>query len=99
MIDTVLTFSRSTQSLTALREASYRLIGVASTKIDATDENYVCSLSSDPKQKISDSELSARFLDLVTDENLREQIEQKTQPLRDVIVALAFGAMAQGQNT
>ena len=35
-----------------------------------------------------------RFLDLVTDENLRERIAVQTEPTRNLILALAFGAQS-----
>ena len=37
------------------------------------------------------------FLDLVTDENLREKIAAETNGVRDVILALAFGTLAAKQ--
>jgi hypothetical protein len=37
----------------------------------------------------------SRFLNLVTDENLREKVSKETDRLRDVIVALAFGSLAE----
>jgi hypothetical protein len=44
----------------------------------------------------SDKEaIRTRFLDLVTDENLREKVAAETAGVRDVIIALAFGALAR----
>ena len=40
-------------------------------------------------------ELRTHFLNLVTDENLREKVSRETDRLRDVIVALAFGSLAE----
>ncbi len=36
---------------------------------------------------IGDDHLRARFLDLVTDENMRERVAEKTDRVRDVILA------------
>jgi hypothetical protein len=36
-----------------------------------------------------------RFLDLITDQNLREKVATETAGVRNVIVALAFGALAR----
>jgi hypothetical protein len=44
-------------------------------------------------------ELRCHFLDLVTDENLREKIASETAKTRDVILALAFGALAAANET
>ena len=88
-------FSRKTQSLSALREAAYRLIGAASCQIDEDEQRYVCHLTPAPKSKTGEDEIRTRFLDLVTDQNLRETISVGTQPMRDLLVALAFGALAE----
>lgn len=95
MADILVEFDRSTQSIGALREAAYRVIPDASCQIDATGERYVCRLT--PKQaqgSIERDSLRGHFLDLVTDENLREKVTAETSGVRDVILALAFGALA-----
>jgi hypothetical protein len=52
-----------------------------------------------PKNALTDEAgeeaIRLRFLDLVTDENLREKVAAETAGVRDVIVALAFGALAR----
>jgi His-Xaa-Ser system protein HxsD len=90
----VVEFSASTQSLGALQEAAYRLVRHAACQIDEANGRYLCSLS--PTQtKLDADQLRAHFLNLVTDENLREKVNRETERLRDVIVALAFGSLAQ----
>jgi His-Xaa-Ser system protein HxsD len=81
------------QSIGALREAAYRLIGEASCLIDTVGDRHICRLT--PKGAQADEAIRTRFLDLVTDENLREKVTAETSPIRDVIVALAFGALAR----
>jgi hypothetical protein len=44
---------------------------------------------------VDEEAIRTRFLDLVTDENLREKIAAETAGVRDVIIALAFGALAR----
>jgi His-Xaa-Ser system protein HxsD len=85
----------SSQPIGALREAAYRLIAEASCLIDTVDGRHVCRLT--PKRPAAEDEeaIRTRFLDLVTDENLREKIAAETAGIRDVIVALAFGALAR----
>jgi His-Xaa-Ser system protein HxsD len=95
MTEIFVEFDRSTQSLEALREAAYRIIGDASCQIDAAGERYLCRLT--PKARrgsIPEGGLRGHFLDLVTDENLREKVAAETNGVRDVILALAFGALA-----
>ena len=92
MAEIVVAFG-SSQSVGALHEAAYRLIGEASCLIDTIGDRHICRLA--PKGPQDDEAIRTRFLDLVTDENLREKIAAQTAPLRDVIIALAFGALAR----
>ena len=94
MSDIVVDFSASMQSLGALQEAAYRLIGQAACQIDEANGRYICRLSPSQPQLAAD-ELRTHFLNLVTDENLREKVRKETERLRDVIVALAFGSQAK----
>jgi His-Xaa-Ser system protein HxsD len=96
MSDVVVDFSASVQSLGALREAAYRMIGLAACHIDEVDGRYVCRLSPSQPQLCGD-DLRSHFLTLVTDENLREKVGNETDRLRDVIVALAFGSLVEGE--
>jgi hypothetical protein len=74
--------------------------GDASCQIEIEGARYLCRLV--PKQKrrsgsVGEEGLHEHFLDLVTDENLREKIGSETNGVRDVILALAFGALAKKQ--
>ena len=94
---TTIRFSRATQNLGPLQEAAYRLIGVASCKIDADDDELICTLTcgeTNPPSQITLKSIEARFLDLVTDENIRSKIFAETSPTRNLLMALAFGAWA-----
>jgi hypothetical protein len=75
MAELVVEFDRSTQRLGALREAAYRLIGEASCQIESVGNRYRCRLIPKGGAAASDEALLRnKFLDLVTDENLREKI-------------------------
>jgi len=91
----VVTFREGSQGIGALREAAYRLIGKASCHIDTVDGFHTCRLTPAKGARPPEADLRARFLDLVTDENLREKLRIETSPTRDLIVALAFGALAE----
>jgi His-Xaa-Ser system protein HxsD len=99
--DLTVEFNSSVQSLEALQAASYRLIGSATCVIDRVADRFVCRLSmlrNPKKRELSDNEvLRAHFIDLVTDENLREVIYLKTEGVRNVILSLAFGSLANSQ--
>ena len=90
-------FDRAIQNIGPLREAAYRLIGVASCVIETTADHYVVRLElndAGTDQRSSGQDARMRFIDLVTDENLREKIAAETTGVRNVILALAFGAMS-----
>ncbi|WP_336491012.1 hypothetical protein [Methylobacterium nigriterrae] len=101
MSELVVAFERSTQSLGALREAAYRLIGTGSCRIESEGERLVCHLEAtqNPKARraATPAELREQFLNLVTDENLREKVASETSHVRDLVMALAFGAWAQAE--
>ena len=97
----MLEFDRVIQGIGPLREAAYRLIGLASCTVETAGPRYVCRLL--PKegrvaQELGEQGLRQRFIDLVTDENLREKVSAETAEIRNVILALAFGAMTEGNN-
>jgi His-Xaa-Ser system protein HxsD len=94
-------FDSRIQSLAALDAAAYRLIGTATCQIDRVADRYVCRLvlSADAQKRDAPSpaELKERFLNLVVDENLRARVAEKTEGVRNVILALAFGSLAATQ--
>ncbi|MET4356413.1 His-Xaa-Ser system protein HxsD [Bradyrhizobium sp. RT9b] len=100
-VEVAVDFDSSIQSLSALDAAAYRLIGTATCQVDRTGDRYVCRLVSFNQQKgasLSSDELKERFLNLVADENLRVRVAEKTEGVRNVILALAFGALVANQN-
>jgi His-Xaa-Ser system protein HxsD len=97
----VVDFDSSVQSLGALDAAVYRLIGTATCQIDRVAERYVCRLvlSANAQKGAAPSpdDLRERFLNVVADENLRVRVAEKTEGVRNVILALAFGSLAASQ--
>ena len=100
-VEVAVDFDSSIQSLGALEAAAYRLIGTATCQIDQVAGRYVCRLapSSNPQKgaALSSDDLKERFLNLVADENLRTRVAEKTEGVRNVILALAFGSLAATQ--
>ena len=97
-VEVAVDFDSSVQSLAALDAATYRLIGTATCRIDRVGDRYVCRLAptANPQKgaALSADDLKERFLNLVTDENLRTRVAEKTEGVRNVILALAFGSLA-----
>jgi His-Xaa-Ser system protein HxsD len=100
-VEVAVDFDSSIQSLGALDAAAYRLIGTATCRVDRVGDRYVCLLapSGNPKKgaALNPDDLKERFLNLVTDENLRARVAEKTEGVRNVILALAFGSLAAPQ--
>jgi His-Xaa-Ser system protein HxsD len=101
LIEVTVDFDSSIQSLSALEAAAYRLIGTATCKIERIANRFFCHLSARSNlsrgEHLAADPLKTKFLDLVTDENLRLRIAEKTEGVRNVILALAFGSLAASQ--
>jgi His-Xaa-Ser system protein HxsD len=98
MREVLVEFDAATQSIAALNAAAYRLIGTCTCRIEQSEGRYLCFLASsegsDRGQRLDLDGLRKRFIDLVTDENLRERLAAKTEPVRNLILSLAFGSLA-----
>jgi His-Xaa-Ser system protein HxsD len=94
-------FDASIQSMAALDAAIYRLIGTATCQVDRIAGRYVCRLTpcagASKRRALSVTDLKERFLNLVADENMRARATEKTEGVRNVILALAFGSLAVSQ--
>jgi His-Xaa-Ser system protein HxsD len=97
----VVDFDSGVQGLGALDAAAYRLIGTATCQIHRVADRFVCHLTpsagSQKRGSLSSDELKERFLNFVTDENMRTRVAEKTEGVRNVILALAFGSLVASQ--
>ena len=94
MAASTIEFDQATQSLEALNAAAYRLLGSAICKIEPAGTKYVVSVAVSTTASTDVDELCRRFMATVIDENVRQQIAQRTEPVRNLILALAFGSLA-----
>jgi His-Xaa-Ser system protein HxsD len=84
-------------SLDVINSAAYRLIPEASCTIEKQPGVYFCRLTL--KNSEGDAEAVRRqFMDFLTDESLRERVDKQTRQMRNLIVSLAFGALAAQQD-
>jgi His-Xaa-Ser system protein HxsD len=101
LVELVIDFDSSIQTLDALEAAAYRLIGTATCQIERVGDRFVCSLTAQnrpPRRESANTgSLKVQFLNLVADENLRARVAEKTDGVRNVILALAFGSLATSQ--
>ncbi len=87
-------FDATVYSLNALQSAAYRCIGDVTCNIISGEQSHICSLI--PKSLNADMQvLKCRFIDTVNDEALRERLGTQTEPIRNLLLSLAFGALAQ----
>jgi His-Xaa-Ser system protein HxsD len=101
LIELAVDFNSSIQTLGALEAAAYRLIGTATCQIERVNDRFVCHLTAQiqppRREQLNTESLKAQFLNLVADENLRARVAEKTDGVRNVILALAFGSLADAQ--
>jgi His-Xaa-Ser system protein HxsD len=83
------TFDSATTELDALQRAAYVMAALATADIRASGNEYVCTLY--PQDPSTDSDaLVHRIRSEVIDQTLRIRIARETEPLRNLIFALAF---------
>jgi His-Xaa-Ser system protein HxsD len=101
LVEVVVDFDSSIQTLGALEAAAYRLIGTATCQIERVDNRFVCRLAAQMhpprREQLNADSLTVQFFNLVADENLRARVAEKTDGVRNVILALAFGSLAASQ--
>lgn len=87
--EVTLVFDQAVVDLDALQRSVYALAAelTADIRIDGTD--YVCTLFP-RRQDVTDDELKHRFRAEVNDQVLRVRIAKQTEPLRNLVFALAF---------
>ena len=87
-------FDEGVYTLDTLNAAAYRLIDAASCQIEVSHKKLVCRLTPKDGVKADKEAIRLRFLDYVTDESIRERLATKVEPVRNLILSLAFGALA-----
>lgn len=84
-----LVFDRATADLDALQRSAYALAAEVTVDIRVRDADYVCTLFP-RKQDVAVDELKHRFRAEVNDQILRIRIAKETEPVRNLVFALAF---------
>jgi His-Xaa-Ser system protein HxsD len=84
-----LVFDQATMALDALQRSAYALAAELTADIRVSGGDYVCTLYR-RRQDTTDDELSHRFRAEVNDQVLRVRIVKETEPLRNLVFALAF---------
>lgn len=83
------TFDRATIELDAVQRAAYAVAALMTVNVRTSADEYECTLfARDPDADPAD--LAHRMRSEVIDQTLRLRIGQQTEPLRNLIFALAF---------
>jgi His-Xaa-Ser system protein HxsD len=83
------TFDQRTVELDALQRAAYAVAQLMSVEITMSNDTYLCRLF--PRDPAADvREMAHRIRSEVIDQTLRLRIAAETEPLRNLIFALAF---------
>lgn len=86
-------FAAGVYSLEAIKRAAYALMARATICIEPGEAELRCTIEPAPGE---DSALLVRdFQREVLDQDLRLEVEAKTEPLRNMILGLAFSHLSQ----
>lgn len=78
-------------SLPAVKKASYKFINSFAVDFSLKNNEILCSLTfTAPTTEEDSSRLAEDFKKEALDQDLREQIKNETEPIRNLIFALAF---------
>jgi His-Xaa-Ser system protein HxsD len=84
-----LVFDQATVDLDALQRSAYAVAAEMTVDIRVSGADYVCTLF--PRMRdTTDDDLKHRFRVEVNDQILRVRIAKETEPLRNLVFALAF---------
>jgi His-Xaa-Ser system protein HxsD len=87
--EVTLVFDQATVDLDALQRSAYAVAAEMTVDIRVSGTDYVCTLF--PRTRdTADDELKHRFRAEVNDQILRVRIAKETEPLRNLVFALAF---------
>jgi len=84
----ILIFDQATVDLDALQRSAYAVAADMTVDIRLGDMDYVCTLFA--RHPGADDQLQHRFRAEVNDQILRARIAKETEPLRNLVFALAF---------
>jgi His-Xaa-Ser system protein HxsD len=95
-----ISFDRNTTELDALQRAAYAVADLMTVDIRASATDYICMLF--PRRAgLDEAALKHRIRTEVIDQTLRLRIAKETEPIRNLIFAMAFSetGLAGGEQT
>jgi His-Xaa-Ser system protein HxsD len=88
LMASTLIFDESTVTLDAVQRAAYALAGCATVNVRAVDGGWACDVH--PRDGFEPHEVEHRLRNEVIDQVLRARIAAETEPVRNLVLALAF---------
>lgn len=88
-VEVTLAFDQATVDLDALQRSAYAVAAEMTVDIRACGAEYLCTLFPRTRDLVGE-ELKHRFRAEVNDQILRVRIAKETEPLRNLVFALAF---------
>lgn len=85
-----MSLSKDVYSLSVCKKASYALMNLVSCEISISQESIDIKVLRNNQCELSESELELLILDELLDYSLREEISDKTEHIRTVILSNAF---------
>ena len=85
-----LKFQKKVTSLEALKKAAYALIRDMSVQFLEKGDDYICHIEYSKRELPDSQHVEKIFRREVLDQELRREISEKTEPLRNLILANAF---------
>jgi His-Xaa-Ser system protein HxsD len=95
-----ISFDMSTTELDVLQRAAYAVADLMTVDIRASGEDYICTLFPH-RPGLDEDMLKHRIRAEVIDQALRRRIAKETEPIRNLVFALAFSetGLADGGET
>lgn len=90
---TTVAFAVGVYSLEAIKRAAYALMARAAISIEPSEAELRCTIA--PASGEDVEQLVRDFQREVLDQDLRIEVEAKTDPLRNMILGLAFSHLSQ----
>lgn len=96
---TLLRFDSRVFSLSAVKKAACKNINSFTADINLAEDQIICTLTfSSPANEERSSMLIEEFKKEVLDQDLRERVKTETEPIRNLIFALAFSKTGIASN-
>lgn len=93
MVEVELSFDTRVVRLSALKKAAYRLSGALTVSFNLVGDGVTCRLKPSPGTEWDAAQVEHTFRTAALDQELREQIAEQTETLRNAVLSVAFAPL------